>query len=154
MNPSTRHDEIIQVAAWAKFPPDGKQVPILAALDAPENASDDTNDRMCVSKLLGQYFVSQLASRATASVAAVNSASPSSIHDSQFNRDIDKTPIGPVIKMLLWRLGDSSVVGAHMMVDAAVHHGHMAPIAYSNEGKSISEQLWKTVEDVVSESSK
>lgn len=111
-----------EAAAWARFPV-GKDVPILAALDAPGKAADDTADRMFVSKLLGQYFISKLASLVPASVAVINGASPGSIHDSQFNRDRDKTPAGAFAKKILRWVGNSSAVGARMITDAAVRHG-------------------------------
>lgn len=111
-----------EVAAWARFPV-GKDVPILAALDAPGELAENTNDRMFVSKLLGHYFVKSLAKQVPPSVAIINAASPGSIHDSQFNRDIDKTPAGPIVRMILRRVGNSSSVGARMITDAAVHHG-------------------------------
>ncbi|CAJ2500297.1 Uu.00g031500.m01.CDS01 [Anthostomella pinea] len=59
-------------------------VPILAALDAPGKLADNREDRMFVSKLLGQYFVAALAKRVPASVAVINAASPGTICDSQF----------------------------------------------------------------------
>lgn len=64
-----------EVAAWAQFPV-GKEVPILTALDAPGKLADDTNDRMFVSKLLGDYFVHKLAKKVPPSVAIINAASP------------------------------------------------------------------------------
>lgn len=157
LNPSTGHDEIIQVnylstallavlllpvakrvrnnqpqptritltlsevGAWARFPV-GKEVPILTALDAPGKLAENTNDRMFVSKLLGHYFVSALAKQVSPSIAIINATSPGSIHDSQFNRDIDKTPAGPIVRWILRRIGNSSAVGARMITDAAVHH--------------------------------
>jgi NAD(P)-dependent dehydrogenase (short-subunit alcohol dehydrogenase family) len=110
-----------EVAAWARFPV-GKEVPILAALDAPGKLADNTNDRMFVSKLLGQYFVAAIAKQVPASVAVINAASPGSVHDSQFIRDIDKTAVGPILRFILRRVGNSSAVGARMITDAAVRH--------------------------------
>ncbi|TGJ86589.1 hypothetical protein E0Z10_g2192 [Xylaria hypoxylon] len=78
-----------EVAVWARFPV-GNAVPILAALDAPGKLANNTNDRMFVSKLLGQYFIGALAKQVPTSVAVINAASPGSVHDSQFNREIDK----------------------------------------------------------------
>ncbi|KAI1131076.1 hypothetical protein F5Y10DRAFT_89387 [Nemania abortiva] len=149
-----------EVGAWARFPV-GKDVPILAALDAPTKLANNTNDRMFVSKLLGQYFVSSLAKKVPSSVAVVNGASPGSVHDSQFNRELNKTPAGPVVRMILRRVGNSSAVAARMITDAAVRHGEaahgqfysfqklvpMAPIIYEEEGAKISEQLWKETLD-------
>ncbi|KAI0105082.1 hypothetical protein GGR51DRAFT_202923 [Nemania sp. FL0031] len=162
-----------EVGAWARFPV-GKEVPIIPALDAPSKLANNTNDRMFVSKLLGQYFVSALAKKVPASVAVIDSASPGSVHDSQFNRELNKTPAGPVVRMILRRVGNSSAVAARMITDAAVLHGEevhgqflsfqkvvpMAPIIYEDEGAKISEQLWKEtmeefsfakVEDIIKE---
>lgn len=111
-----------EVAAWARFPV-GKDVPILAALEAPGQLAENTNDRKFVSKRLGHYFVNALAKQVSPSVSIINAASAGSIHDSQFNRDIDKTPAGPVVRMVLRRVGNSSAVGARMIKDAAVRHG-------------------------------
>lgn len=111
-----------EVACWARFPV-GKDVPILAALDAPGKLADNTNDRMFVSKLLGHFFVRALAKKVPPSVAVIDAVSPGAIHDSQFNRDIDKTPPGAVVKVILRRVGNSSAVGARIVTDAAVNHG-------------------------------
>lgn len=111
-----------EVAVWARFPV-GKDVPILAALDEPGNLAENTNDRMFVSKLLGQYFVNAVAEQVSPSVAIINAASPGAIHDSQFNREINETPVGKVVRMILRRVGNSSAVGARMITDAAVCHG-------------------------------
>jgi hypothetical protein len=111
-----------EVANWARFPV-GEDLPILAALEGPGNLAGNTNDRMFVSKLLGHFFVRALAHKVPPSVAVIDAASPGVIHDSQFNRDIDKTPAGSVVNMILRRVGNSSAVGARMMTDAAVAHG-------------------------------
>lgn len=111
-----------EVACWARFPV-GKDVPILAALDAPGTLADDTNDRMFVSKLLGHYFVHALAKKVPSSITVVNAASPGVIHDSQFNRETDQLLSGKVAKAILRRVGNTSAVGARMMTDAVVRHG-------------------------------
>ncbi|ETS82996.1 hypothetical protein PFICI_04872 [Pestalotiopsis fici W106-1] len=146
-----------EVASWARFPV-GKDVPILAALDAPGKLADDTNDRMFVSKLLGHYFVHTLAQKVPSSVAVVNAASPGAIYDSQFNREFDRLPSGKVVRAILRRVGNSSAVGARMVTDAAVQHRDdevhgkflsfqkivpMPPIIYTDEGAKISDQLWR-----------
>ena len=108
-------------AAWAKYKL-GRETPILAALDKKEEGVD-TVDRMFVSKLLGQLFIHELAKRVPASVAVINGASPGSVHDSEFNREIDKTAAGAVIKAVLRRVANTAAVGARMVTDAAVNHG-------------------------------
>lgn len=110
-----------EVSAWAKFKV-GQETPILAALDKKE-PNVDTVDRMFVSKLLGQFFIHELAKRVPPSVAVINGASPGSVHDSEFNRDLDKTPAGAVIKVVMRRVANMAAVGARMMTDAAVNHG-------------------------------
>jgi hypothetical protein len=56
-------------------------------------------------------------------VAIINGASPGSVHDSEFNRDLDKTTAGAVIKTVMRRIANTAAVGARMMTDAAVNHG-------------------------------
>ena len=111
-----------EVAAWAKFNL-GTKTPILAALDKKEDGVD-TVDRMFVSKLLGQLFMHRLSKLVPPGrVAIVNGASPGSVHDSEFNRDLDKTTAGAVIKTVMRRIANTAAVGARMMTDAAVNHG-------------------------------
>jgi NAD(P)-dependent dehydrogenase (short-subunit alcohol dehydrogenase family) len=112
-----------EFAALAKFKFDlGKERPILAALDKQDDRVD-TVDRMFVSKLLGQFFLRELAWRVPARIAVINAASPGAIHDSEFNRDLDGTVAGAVIGAGLRWIGNSSAVGARMVTDAAVNHG-------------------------------
>ena len=108
-------------AAWTKFPL-GQEMPILAALDKKENGVD-TVDRMFASKLLGQMFLNELAKRVPPSIAVINAASPGSVHDSEFNRELDKTIAGAVIKFVMRRVANTAAVGASMMTDAIVNHG-------------------------------
>ena len=110
-----------EVAAWAKFRP-GQETPILATLDKKEDGVD-TVDKMFVSKLLGQMFLHKLAQRVSASVAVINAASPGSVHDSEFNRELDKTAAGAVAKLVMRRVANTAAVGARMMTDAAVNRG-------------------------------
>ncbi|KAK8043797.1 NAD(P)-binding protein [Apiospora phragmitis] len=115
---------LCEAAAFTRhFPVGNAEAPVLAALDAPGKAAKNTGDRMCVSKLLGQFFVAKLASVVPPSVAVVNAASPGSCHDSRFDRDMDGTAAGAVSKAFLRHFGHTSVVGARMMTDAAVRHG-------------------------------
>lgn len=101
----------------------GKQrAPFLAALDE-KDTKVDMADRMWLSKLLGQFFLVKLAAEVPPSIALINAASPSAIHDSEFNRDFDKTWLGSFIKFILRRLATTSKMGARMITDAIVHHG-------------------------------
>ncbi|KAK8014329.1 short-chain dehydrogenase [Apiospora arundinis] len=151
-----------EASAFTRFFPVGNpQAPVLAALDAPGKAARNTGDRIFVSKLLGQFFLTKLAGVVPPSVAIINAASPGTIHDSRFTRDRDGTRAGAISKAILRRFGHTSAVGARMMTDAAVRHGkethgqflsfqkvvRMAPIIYTTDGQMISEHLWKETLD-------
>ncbi|KAF3766602.1 hypothetical protein M406DRAFT_38676 [Cryphonectria parasitica EP155] len=145
-----------EVSAWTKFTERTAKGSLLAALDC-KDGKVDMLDRMWVSKLLGQFFLAKLAAEIPPSIALINGASPGAVHDSEFNREIEKTFMGKIIKLILKFLANSSSVAARMMTDAMVHHGEethghflsfqkvvpMSPILYTNEGRAISEQLWK-----------
>ncbi|KAJ5154225.1 Short-chain dehydrogenase/reductase SDR [Penicillium coprophilum] len=148
-----------EVSAWTAFK-EKESFPLLASLDQ-KNAKVDLLDRMMVSKLLGQFFLSYLASIVPPSVVIINAASPGSVHDSDFNREHDKTFSGAIAKVVMRRLANTAAVGARMITDAAVNHGQethgeflsfqkivpLAPIIYTAEGKKISEQLWKETKE-------
>ncbi|OQE37254.1 hypothetical protein PENCOP_c010G00889 [Penicillium coprophilum] len=148
-----------EVSAWTAFK-EKESFPLLASLDQ-KNAKVDPLDRMMVSKLLGQFFLSYLASIVPPSVVIINAASPGSVHDSEFNREHDQTFSGAIAKIVMRRLANTAAVGARMITDAAVNHGQethgeflsfqkivpLAPIIYTAEGKKISERLWKETEE-------
>ncbi|CAG8090897.1 unnamed protein product [Penicillium nalgiovense] len=114
-----------------------------------------------VSKLLGQFFLSYLTSIVPPTVVVINAVSPGSVHDSEFNREHDKTFSGAIAKVVMRRLANTAAVGARMITDAAVKHGEdthgeflsfqkivpLAPTIYTAEGKKISEQLWKETKE-------
>ncbi|KAM4066422.1 short chain dehydrogenase [Hirsutella rhossiliensis] len=145
-----------EVSGWTKFKERTTPGPLLATLDKKEGEVSMA-DRMFVSKLLGQFFLAKLAAEVAPSVAIINGASPGACHDTEFNRDFDKTFLGAIYKTFLKRAANSSAIGARMMTDAIVHHGEethgqflsfqkivpMSPFLYTEEGKKISEQLWK-----------
>ncbi|WXC58135.1 hypothetical protein SNK03_004033 [Fusarium graminearum] len=150
-----------EVAAWSKFKYDNG-MNIIKTLDSSEKGSD-TLSQMFNSKLLGQFFIAELAKRVPSSLAIINGASPGSIHDSQFNREIDQTFSGAMVKRVMKHIANTSANGARMMTDAIVKHGEethgqflsfqklvpMAPIIYTDTGKKCSEQLWKeTMEEL------
>lgn len=111
-----------EASAWTKFKERKAEGPLLAALDD-KDTKVDMADRMWLSKLLGQFFLVKLAAEVPPSIALINAASPSAIHDSEFNRDFDKTWLGAFIKFILRRLATTSEMGARMITDAIVHHG-------------------------------
>jgi len=161
-------------SAWTGFK-ERNEDPLLPSFDRP--AKVDMTDRYFVSKLLGQFFLAELAKHVPTSVAVINAATPGMCHDSQLNRELDLTLKGKIAKIFMRRVGYSSAVGARMITDAAVQHGDethgqylglqrlkpMAPIIYTPEGKRIGDLLWKEtmaelkfagVEDILREVSK
>lgn len=106
------------VAAWTSFK-EKTSVPLFAALD---KGAGDLTDRMMVSKLLGQIYIAELAARVPSSAVTINCATPGMVHSTQFNREVDQTIGGKLVKPILKRLGYTSDVGARNIVDAALRH--------------------------------
>lgn len=76
-----------------------------------------------VSKLLGQFFLAELAKRVPSSVAVINCTTPGMVHDSEYNRQVDQTMGGKIAKVFMRRIGYTAAVGARHITDAAVRHG-------------------------------
>ncbi|PYH88399.1 NAD(P)-binding protein [Aspergillus ellipticus CBS 707.79] len=145
-----------EVAAWTDFRERHRPPPLLKALDD-NDAKVDMLDRMMVSKLLGQMFLAELVRRVPASAVVINAVSPGSVHDSQFNREHDRTFSGAIAKIFMRRVAFTAAVGARLVADAAVRHGEethgqflsfqkvvpMAPMVYNTEGKKVAAQLWQ-----------
>lgn len=110
-----------EIAAWTSFK-EKESFPLLASLDQ-KDTKVDLLDRMMVFMLLGQFFLSRLASVVPPSVAVINAVSPGSIHDSEFNREHVKTFYGAIAKTAMRRMANTSAVGARMITDAALNHG-------------------------------
>ncbi|KAK2732571.1 short-chain dehydrogenase reductase family [Colletotrichum kahawae] len=144
-----------EVSAWTRFT-ERNEVPLLPTFDKTD-AKVDMLDRMMISKLLGQFFLVELAKRVPPSIALINACSPATVHDTEFQRELDGTLSGTIIKAVQRRFANKSPVGACMITDAAVRHGEethgqflsfqtmipLAPIVYSPEGQKISERLWE-----------
>lgn len=115
-----------EISAWTKFE-ESAQVPLLAHFDKklPHNSSHVTAmmDRLAVSKLLGQFFMSELVKRVPPSVAIINAASPGTCTDAELNKDHDKKLIGKLVKVFRLLTGNPCSVGARMITDALVKHG-------------------------------
>ncbi|KGQ07259.1 WW domain-containing oxidoreductase [Beauveria bassiana D1-5] len=142
------------VSSWTSFK-EKTSVPLFPALD---KGARNLTDRMMVSKLLGQFYIAELAKRVPSSVVTINCATPGMVHGTQFNREVDRTMGGKLVKPILRRLGYTADVGARHITDAALHHTSeethgqylsaqkikpMAPIIYTKEGEKVSAQLWK-----------
>ncbi|OAA73373.1 NAD(P)-binding domain protein [Cordyceps fumosorosea ARSEF 2679] len=110
------------VAAWTSFK-ERSRVPLLAALD---EGVDDLTDRMMVSKLLGQFYVAELGKRLSSDIVTINCVTPGMVRDTQFNREVDKTFGGKMVKPMLRFLGYPPDVGARNIVDAALRHDNEA----------------------------
>ncbi|KAF1735687.1 WW domain-containing oxidoreductase [Beauveria bassiana] len=142
------------VSSWTSFK-EKTSVPLFTALD---KGASNLTDRMMVSKLLGQFYIAELAKRVPSSVVTINCATPGMVRGTQFNREVDRTVGGKLVKPILRRLGYTADVGARHITDAALHHINeethgqylsaqkikpMAPIIYTKEGEKVSAQLWK-----------
>lgn len=119
-------------AAWAKFK-ERDSVPLLAAFDNPGNF-DPPQERYFTSKLLGQLFLAQLASRVPSSVAIVNCVNPGLCYGSSLNRDAAGVA-GAVFGIFKRVVGHSIAVGARSLTDAAVNHGAKSHGQYVEDGK-------------------
>ncbi|KAK1774374.1 hypothetical protein QBC45DRAFT_397120 [Copromyces sp. CBS 386.78] len=154
-----------EVSGWTKFSEvtagnnNRKSTPpsILAALDN-KDAKVDMVDRMYVSKLLGQFFLSEIAQVVDPSLVVINATSPSLVLETEFNRDRAGTLLYTIGKLALNKVGANTAdVGARMITDAAVNHGEethgemmsfqelvpLAPMIYTEEGRKIAKQLWE-----------
>lgn len=109
------------VASWTAFK-ERPSTPLLPALDR-QTSSIDMTDRMMVSKLLGQFYISELAKRVPSSVVCINCATPGMVQGTQFNREVDATFGGKLVKPIIRRLGYTPEVGARCITDAALRHG-------------------------------
>ncbi|OTA97585.1 hypothetical protein M434DRAFT_26614 [Hypoxylon sp. CO27-5] len=189
LNPSTQHEEAIQVnyistalltilllpiikaknhpenpgrillvssesAAWANFK-ERDERPLLSAFDKPQNF--DLIDRYYVSKLLIQFFVSQLTARIPLTVAVIATCNPGLCYGSNLHRETWGTLPGSIFGGIKRVVGRSLSIGARTLTDGAVQHGQeihgqylgdctlkpMAPIVYEPQGKIIAEALWE-----------
>lgn len=114
-----------EVASWTDFK-ERSQSPLLASFDKKVQPSMMESavmgDRMMVSKLLGQLFVTELARRVPSSVVVINAASPGVCHDADFNREHENTFLGAIPRKLQKVLGNTCAVGSRMVTDALLNH--------------------------------
>lgn len=189
LNPSTHHEEDIQVnylstvlltilllpvikakntpespgrillvssetAAWAKFK-EKNEKPLLAAFDKPETF--DMAERYYTSKLLVQFFLSQLANYIPPSVAVIAACNPGLCYGSTLHRETWGTIPGHIFSGFKRAIGRPLDIGARILTDGAVNHGKeihgqylgdcklkpMAPLIYKPEGAKLGELLWQ-----------
>ncbi|KAL5047918.1 hypothetical protein BDW71DRAFT_29138 [Aspergillus fruticulosus] len=143
--------------SWAKFK-ERDSVPLLPAFDRPENFIFD--DRYPTSKLLGQLFLKELASRVPASAVIINCCNPG-LCKSGLDREFKGSFLGYLASVMHFLLSRTTSVGARSLTDAVVNHGGkshgqyvedgevvpMAPFVYSPEGEKIAKRLWQETMD-------
>ncbi|KAH6993362.1 hypothetical protein EDB82DRAFT_499031 [Fusarium venenatum] len=78
---------------------------------------------MFTSKLLVQFFMVELAKRMPSYMAIINDAWPGSVHDPQFNRELDQAFVGAMVKKIMRHVAYTSADGARMMTNAIVKYG-------------------------------
>lgn len=119
-------------AAWTPFLEKSSK-PLLPAFDKPEFFNNQ--NRYMTSKLLGQFFLSELVKRVPPSVAVVNAPNPGLCYGTGLMHDWD----GSMLRFIIWGfqrvLGWSAAVGARALTDAAVKHGVESHGQYLEGGK-------------------
>ncbi|KAL7931838.1 hypothetical protein V8C35DRAFT_103878 [Trichoderma chlorosporum] len=141
-------------AAGAKFKEQNSR-PILATF---KQKADKwaLGERYATSKLLGQFFVTELAQRVPASVVTIDAANPSFCYGTDLTRDGNGTLLGLLVNGFRRIVGKPTAIGALSIAHAAVSFGEevhgqyaedgeirpMAPIIYKPEAKEIGKQLW------------
>lgn len=108
------------MASWAKFK-EKTATPLLPALDRPENF--DVPERYCVSKLLGQLFVSELSKRVSPSAVLITMPNPGLCYGTSLGVAPGGSFVDTVAAVLKRIVGRSASVGARALTDGAVHHG-------------------------------
>ncbi|KAK4077741.1 uncharacterized protein Triagg1_3435 [Trichoderma aggressivum f. europaeum] len=141
-------------AARARFK-ESKSRPILATFKQ-KAEKWDMQERYGTSKLLGQFYLTELAKRVPASVVTIDSVNPSFCYGTDLTRDGDGTLAGLLVNGFRRIVGKSPAVGALSLVHAAVSFGEevhgqftedgeirpMAPMIYKPEAEEIGKQLW------------
>ncbi|RYP55561.1 hypothetical protein DL769_010118 [Monosporascus sp. CRB-8-3] len=142
------------MAGWCKFE-ERTSRPILAAYKQ-KSKKFNFQERYGVSKLLGQFFLTELAERVPASVVTLDAVNPGFCYGSDLQRDGKGTFLGFLFKCFSRVVGRPCHIGARSIVHAAVNFGEKvhgqyvedgklrpkAPIIYKPEGEEISKRLW------------
>ncbi|KAL7944095.1 hypothetical protein V8C42DRAFT_346451 [Trichoderma barbatum] len=141
-------------AAWVNFKERNSR-PILATFK--EKAEKwDMQERYGVSKLLGQFYLTELAKKVPASVVTIDAVNPGFCYGTALTRDGDGTLTGLIVNGVRRVVGKPTAVGALSIVHAAVSFGEevhgqytedgeirpLAPIIYKPEANDIGKQLW------------
>lgn len=95
----------------------------------------DMQERYGVSKLLGQFYLKELAKRVPASVVTIDAVNPGFCYGTALTRDGDGTLTGALINGFRRIVGKPSSVGALSIVHAAVSFGEDAHGQYTEDGE-------------------
>lgn len=120
-------------AGWVTFK-EQKSRPILAAFK--EKAEKwDMQERYGTSKLLGQFYLTELAKKVPASVVTIDAVNPGFCHGTALTRDGNGTLAGSIVNGVRRVIGKPSTVGALSIVHAAVSFGQEAHGQYTEDGE-------------------
>ncbi|KAL4755988.1 retinol dehydrogenase 12 [Aspergillus foveolatus] len=119
--------------SWAKFK-ERDSIPLLPALDKREDFV--FNDRYATSKLLGQLFLRELASRVPASAVVINCCNPG-LCRSGLDREIRGSFLGYLAGIMQYFLARTPSAGAMSLTDAVVNHGEMSHGQYIEDGEIV-----------------
>jgi NAD(P)-dependent dehydrogenase (short-subunit alcohol dehydrogenase family) len=121
------------MAAWAQFN-ERKSRPILATFK--EKAGNwDMPERYGTSKLLGQFYLTELAKRVPASAVTIDSVNPGFCYGTALTRGGDGTITGSIVNGVRRIIGKSSTAGALSIVHAAVSFGEEVHGQYVEDGE-------------------
>lgn len=121
------------VASWSKFTGTDGAEPLFSTFDKPEPF--DFWDRYCISKLLSQLMISELAKRVHPSIVIITMPNPGLTYGTSLGRLPGWNPgdyIGDVLKYIF---GRSATLGARTIVAGAVKFGSNAHGQYIEDGK-------------------
>ncbi|VUC36369.1 unnamed protein product [Clonostachys rosea] len=159
-NPPNRPGRLVivssETAAWSKFK-ERDITPLLPTFDKPETFNQgEYGMRYWTSKLLGQFFITELVKHIPPSAVVINMCNPGMCYGSSLMRDFSGTFSGFVMGSFFRVLGYSASKGARSLTDAACNHGPeshgiyiedgklqpMAPMVYSSQETRAMQKIW------------
>ncbi|KAI5917344.1 retinol dehydrogenase 12 [Camillea tinctor] len=144
------------MASWAKFKEKGV-TPLLPTLDLPEYF--DVPERYCVSKVIGQLFISELAKRVPPEAVLITMPNPGLCYGTKLGVLPGGSFLDTIASYIKRIVGRSPSVGARTLTDGAVNHGAeahghyledckiepKAPLLYEPDAESLGQTLWKEI---------
>lgn len=131
--PSPGHLVLVssETACWARFEDERNARPFLSALD---NREFDRGNQYYTAKLLGQFFLTELAKRVSANAAIVTAVTPGLCHGTDLNRG-GPAVIAPMVRLFVRIVGRPAAVGARVITYAAVKPGQEAHGHYIGDNR-------------------